>query len=52
MRVRGVPAPHPRGLAVVAEVGEHFSDARRVLNLVTERHLFTARDQWFAPPAA
>ncbi len=28
-------------------MGEHFSDARRVLNTVTDRYLFPLREQWF-----
>lgn len=44
-------APSPTGaLQVVAEVAERFRQARRVLNLVTDRHLFVLRDRWFSPP--
>jgi hypothetical protein len=28
-------------------MGEHFPDARRVLNAVTDRYLFPLREQWF-----
>ncbi len=28
-------------------MGEHFADARRVLNAVTDRYLFPFREQWF-----
>jgi hypothetical protein len=33
--------------AVAADIGDRFSDARRVLNLVTDRYLFPLRDRWF-----
>jgi hypothetical protein len=33
--------------AVLPHVAERFSDARRVLNFVTDRHLFPVRDMWF-----
>ncbi len=38
-------------LDVVAEVADSFRQARRVLNLITDRYLFTAGQSWFAPPA-
>ncbi|HZD17720.1 MAG TPA: hypothetical protein VE669_06235 [Actinomycetota bacterium] len=31
----------------VAEVAERFGEARRVLNFLTDRHLFPLRDEWF-----
>lgn len=34
-------------LAVAGYVADHFRDARRVLNAVTDRHLFPLREQWF-----
>ena len=37
-------------MGVVGEVAERFRQARRVLNLVTDRHLFVLRDRWFSPP--
>ena len=44
-------APSPTGaMRVVGEVAERFRQARRVLNLVTDRHLFVLRDRWFSPP--
>jgi hypothetical protein len=44
-------APSPTGaMRVVGEVGERFRQARRVLNLVTDRHLFVLRDRSFPPP--
>jgi hypothetical protein len=47
-----VPPPRSRDLEVVAELAERFVQARRVLNLVTDRYLFPFRDQWFGAPAA
>lgn len=37
-------------LAVVAEVADRFSEARRVLNQVARRYLFPADLPWFRPP--
>lgn len=37
-------------LTVVAEVGERFRQARRVLNHVADRYLFPAGSPWFAQP--
>ena len=34
-------------LAVAGHMAEHFRDARRVLNAVTDRYLFPVREQWF-----
>jgi hypothetical protein len=28
-------------------MADHFRDARRVLNAVTDRYLFPLREQWF-----
>ena len=36
-------------LAVAADIGDHFHDARRVLNAVTDRYLFPWRERWFGP---
>jgi hypothetical protein len=33
--------------AILPHAAERFSDARRVLNFVTDRYLFPARDAWF-----
>lgn len=33
-------------------IAEHFTDARRILNVVTDAYLFPLRDQWFGRPAA
>ena len=34
-------------VSVAADYGEHFNDARRILNSVTDRYLFPLREQWF-----
>ncbi len=44
---RAVGSPMTAMLAVTADLGEHFADARRVLNVVTDRYLFPLRGQWF-----
>jgi hypothetical protein len=44
---RAVGSPVTAMLEVTADLGEHFGDARRVLNVVTDRYLFPLRDQWF-----
>jgi hypothetical protein len=36
---------------VLAEVAEGFGQARRLLNFLTDRYLFTFRHRWFVPPA-
>jgi hypothetical protein len=42
--------PGRLGMAgVLEDVAEGFSQARRVLNFLTERHLFPIRDGWFGP---
>jgi hypothetical protein len=42
--VRGTPLG---SFAATADIGDRFSDARRVLNVVTDRYLFPLRDRWF-----
>jgi hypothetical protein len=37
---------------VLEAIAESFSDARRVLNIITDTYLFRFRDQWFGRPAA
>ncbi|HKA05423.1 MAG TPA: hypothetical protein VKD67_13880 [Acidimicrobiales bacterium] len=37
---------------VLAAMAEHFTDARRILNVVTDTYLFPLREQWFGRPAA
>ena len=34
-------------LRVVEEIADRFDQARRVLNLVTDRYLFSFRARWF-----
>jgi hypothetical protein len=47
-RLAGRAAAAPTaGLAVVGEVADRFGQARRVLNLLTDRHLFAHRARWF-----
>jgi hypothetical protein len=42
-----VPRPVPAGLQVLGELPERFGQARRILNMVTDRLLFSQRDRWF-----
>jgi hypothetical protein len=44
---RAAGTPRTAMLAVAADLGEHFADARRVLNVVTDRYLFPLRGHWF-----
>jgi hypothetical protein len=37
---------------VLAAIAEHFTDARRILNAVTDTYLFPLRERWFGRPAA
>jgi hypothetical protein len=37
---------------VLEHIAEHFTDARRILNVVTDLYLFPLREQWFGRPAA
>jgi len=39
-------------VAVLESVAERFTDARRILNVVTDSYLFPLREQWFGRPAA
>jgi hypothetical protein len=39
--------PVPVTMAAVGELPERFGQARRILNLVTDRFLFAHRDRWF-----
>ena len=46
-------SPAPSGSVRALEaIAEGFSDARRVLNVVTDTYLFPLREQWFGRPAA
>jgi hypothetical protein len=42
-----VAGPLSADLRTAAAIGERFTDARRVLNVVTDRYLFPLREQWF-----
>jgi hypothetical protein len=44
--------PVTYGLSVVAHIADHFREARRVLNAVTDRYLFPWREQWFGRSAS
>jgi hypothetical protein len=44
-------AEHTAVLEVLDEVADGFSRARRVLNFITDRYLFTTRERWFTPPS-
>jgi hypothetical protein len=35
---------------LLADIAEHFSDARRALNLISDRYLFPYGNQWFSTP--
>lgn len=37
-------------MAVVAQVADRFTDARRVLNHITDQHLFPSTASWLRPP--
>jgi hypothetical protein len=37
---------------VLESIAAHFTDARRILNVVTDVYLFPLREQWFGRPAA
>ena len=45
------PRPLSASMSVVADVAEGFGPARRVLNFLTDRYLFTRRVGWFGSPA-
>ena len=51
LTVRLSPAPSG-SVEVLAAIAEHFTDARRILNVVTDTYLFPLREQWFGRPAA
>jgi hypothetical protein len=36
-----------RQMTVIEKMGSHFVDARRILNLVTDRYLYPLRERWF-----
>ncbi len=50
-RMASSTAPLPTDATrAVGDVAERFDQARRILNLVTERHLFPFRDRWMSSP--
>jgi len=49
---RLVPQPRPAALEIIGELGAHFNQARRVLNIVTDRYLFPLRSDWFGIAAS
>jgi hypothetical protein len=51
LAVRLAPAPSGSVRALDA-IAQQFTDARRILNVVTDRYLFPLREQWFGRPAA
>ncbi|MDQ4130923.1 MAG: hypothetical protein M3133_08050 [Actinomycetota bacterium] len=50
LAVRSSLAPQTRATRLVADVGRRFPEARRVLNYLTDRHLFPFRALWFPAP--
>lgn len=42
--------PPTAALAVIGDVGERFGQARRILNLLTDRYLFPFHSRWFPAP--
>lgn len=50
LAVRSSTAPQTRATRLVGEVAERFQEARRVLNYLTDRHLFPFRARWFPTP--
>jgi len=44
---RAAGTPVTGTLVVAGYMGEHFGQARRVLNAVTDRYLFPLREQWY-----
>jgi hypothetical protein len=42
----------PGVVAALDAIADHFTDARRILNVVTDIYLFPLREQWFGRPAA
>ncbi|MDQ3766553.1 MAG: hypothetical protein M3346_04315, partial [Actinomycetota bacterium] len=43
-----VPPPPTRATSVLASVAQRFGTARRVLNFITDRYLFSLRTRWLA----
>ena len=51
LAVQRSPAP-TASVTVLDAIAHQFTDARRILNVVTDTYLFPLRDQWFGRPAA
>jgi hypothetical protein len=47
MAAEGIETPAAGLASVLAEMPERFADARRLLFVLTERHLFPRRERWF-----
>jgi len=47
MAAEGIGAPAAGLASVLAEMPERFADARRLLFVLTEHHLFPRRERWF-----
>lgn len=43
----GLPEPHPDLVRALEALTDRFSEARRVLNVLTDRHLYPVRGDWF-----
>ncbi|MDQ3751989.1 MAG: hypothetical protein M3333_03750 [Actinomycetota bacterium] len=43
-----IPPPASRTTSVLASVAQRFGTARRILNFITDRHLFSLRTRWLA----
>ncbi|MDP8930202.1 MAG: hypothetical protein M3O70_16945 [Actinomycetota bacterium] len=50
LAVRSSTAPQTRATRLVADVAQRFPEARRVLNYLTDHHLFPFRARWFPNP--
>jgi hypothetical protein len=42
-----LPRPVPADLRILGELPERFGEARKILNVLTDRYLFPFRQQWF-----
>jgi hypothetical protein len=51
-QARRLSAAPSGSVGVLDAIAEGFTDARRVLNVVTDTYLFPLREQWFGRPAA
>jgi len=46
-----MPRPVPANLVVIGELPARFGQARRILNFITERFVFSNRERWFGHAA-